>query len=285
MLVIAIAVAAATAFGIGMALQQRGARIVDFEHALKPSIVRHLLVRRVWVAGIVVSGIGFLLQLFALRDGSVVAVQPIVTSALVVCLALTAWWDRSPLRLRSWASIFAVVAGVTVFIDASSAHDATSDVVSRAPLLVVGALFIALVIVCGHQAHARPGFTRAVLVGLAAGVGNAYVAVLARAAGDLLQSGVMAVVTSPYPYAVVAVAVICVFLVQAIYQAGRPTVSLPMATVSEAIGSVMLAVFTLHESPQLRGLRGGLAIGGLVVALVALADLSRGEATMVAVES
>jgi len=80
-------------------------------------------------------------------------------------------------------------------------------------------------------------------------------------------------------------AVVCVFLVQAIYQAGRPTVSLPVATLSEAIGSVVLAIATLHEHPGLGGLRGALALVGLVVALAGLADLSRDEAILVAAES
>ena len=102
---------------------------------MKPSVVRHLIVRRVWLAGIVVSGVGFLVQLAALRDGSVVSVQPIVTASLVVCLAITAWWDREPLGARAWGSIVAVVVGVSVFIEASSAHEAKSNVVATVPLL------------------------------------------------------------------------------------------------------------------------------------------------------
>jgi drug/metabolite transporter (DMT)-like permease len=284
-LVIVLAVLSAVGFGIGMALQQRGARVVDFEHALKPSLLRHLLVRRVWLIGMAVSGVGFLFQLLALRDGSVVTVQPIVTSALVVCLAVTAWLDREPLPARSWASIAAVVGGVAVFIEASSAHHAKSDVVAVAPLLVVSAAFATLVLVCGHQAHARPGLMRTVLVGLAAGLGNAYVAVLARAGGDKLHEGIGAVLRSPYPYAVVVVSGVCVFLVQAIYQAGRPTVSLPTATLVESLGSVVLAIVTLHEHPRLGGLRGGVALLALVVALAALVDLSREEAVLVTADA
>ena len=285
MFVIILAVVAAASFGTGMALQQRGARAVDFEHAMKPSVVRHLIVRRVWLAGIVVSGVGFLLQLVALRDGSVVAVQPIVTSALVVCLAITSWWDREPLGARAWVSIAAVLVGVSVFIEASSAHEAKSNVVASGPLLGVSVAFVVLVVVCFRQAHSRPGLVRALSVGLGAGLGNAYVAVLARAGGEKLQEGVGAVLRSPYPYAVLATAVVCVFLVQAIYQAGRPTVSLPVATLSEAVGSVVLAIATLHEHPGLGGWRGALALVGLVVALAGLADLSRDEAILVVAEA
>jgi drug/metabolite transporter (DMT)-like permease len=282
---VVLAVVAATAFGFGMALQQRGARSVDFEHAMRPSLLRHLLVRRVWLAGMVVSGVGFLVQLLALRNGPVVTVQPIVTSALVVCLAVTAWLDREPLPKRSWLSIAAVVAGVSVFIGASGASDAQSDVVSVAPLLVVSGVFLVLVIVCRWQAHARPGLVRALVVGVAAGFGNAYVAVLARAGGATLSIGFVDLLRSAYPYAVLVAAVVCVVLVQAIYQAGRPTVSLPSATLSEAVGSVVLAIVTLHEHPHFDDVHGAIAFGGLLLALAALADLSREDAVLVSSEA
>ena len=276
MTVIVLAVLAAASFGGGMALQQRGARAVDFEHAMKPSLLRHLLVRRVWVAGVVVSAIGFVVQLLALRTGSVVTVQPIVTASLVVCLAVTAVWDREPLRARTWLAIAAVVVGVAVFIDTSSAHDAATYEFDGGALLAAGLVFIVLVVVCVRQAHRRPGLPRAVAVGLAAGLGNSYDAVLARAGADRLHVGLGKALWSPYPYAVVAVAVVCVFLVQAIYQAGRPTVSLPVATFTEALGSVVLAEVALRERPHL----GVLPILALAVALAGLWDLSRAEAAL-----
>lgn len=276
MSVIVLAVVAASSFGTGMALQQRGAHTVDFAHAMKPSLVRLLAVRRVWVAGVVVSGIGFVLQLLALRTGSVVTVQPIITASLVVCLAVIAVWDRDPLPPRTWLAIAAVVAGVAVFIDASNAHEAATYEFDAGALLAAGFVFVALVVACVRQAHRRPGLARAVAVGLAAGLGNSYDAVLARAGADRLHVGLREALWSPYPYAVLAVAVVCVLLVQAIYQAGRPTVSLPMATFTEAVGSVLLAEVALRERPHL----GAVPVVALVVALAGLWDLSRAEAVL-----
>ncbi|MCU1374140.1 MAG: hypothetical protein JWO68_1426, partial [Actinomycetia bacterium] len=114
--------------------------------------------------------------------------------------------------------------------------------------------------------------------GAAAGLGNAYVAVLARGGADVLRGGVPALLRSPYPYALGVAAVVTVLLVQAIYQAGRPTLSLPLATMTEAAGSLVLAIAVLDERPILTGIRGAIAVLGFVAALAGLADLSRDEA-------
>ncbi|MCU1487379.1 MAG: hypothetical protein JWN67_4125 [Actinomycetia bacterium] len=274
---IALALLSALAFGAGMTLQQRGARTIPFEHALRASMLRRLLTRKVWLAGIAVSGVGFLAQLLALRTGALVVVQPIVTSALVVCLAITAWYDREPLGGRSWGAITAVVAGVAVFLLAGTAHQGATAALSTPALGAASLAFAGLTAICARHARTGAGLARAVAVGAAAGLGNAYVAVLGRAAADALHHGVGALLRSPYPYALGAAAVITVLLVQAIYQAGRPTLSLPIATMTEAVGSLVLAITVLHERPVLTGLRGGMAILAFGIALLGLVDLSRDE--------
>jgi drug/metabolite transporter (DMT)-like permease len=275
---IALALLSALAFGVGMALQQRSARTIAFEHALRASMVRRLLLRKSWLAGIAISGVGFLLQLVALRTGALVVVQPIVTSALVVCLALTSWYDREPLGSRVWGAIAAVVVGVALFLWAGTAHEAATTGVSTPALVVASAAFAALVTTCARQARAGTGAARAISVGAAAGLGNAYVAVLARAGADTLHRGLAYLLLSPYPYAIMTAAAITVLLVQAIYQAGRLTLSLPLATMTEATGSLVLAIVVLHEHPVLTGLRGAFAVFGFLAALAGLFDLSRDEA-------
>ena len=137
---------------------------------------------------------------------------------------------------------------------------------------------MALIITCVRRAPGRAGVARAVAVGAAAGLGNAYVAVLARASSDALRDGLGAALRSAYPYGLLAASVVALLLVQAIYQAGRPTLSLPVAMTTEAAGSVVLAVAVLHEHPVLTGGQGAVAVVGLLVALTALVQLSRDQA-------
>ena len=276
-----LATLAACAFGIGMALQLRDARRVSFDHAFRLAILGHLVGRPVWLAGVAVSGVGFLLQLVALHHGSVVTVQPIVSTALVVCLAVTARCDRAPLGRRTWLTVLAVTAGVATFLEAGGTSQALTTTVAVAPLVVTSIVLVLVLALCITRARASTGMGRAVTVGLGAGLANAYVAVLARAAAVVLRHGVAAALRSPYPYGMLLAAAIAVVLVQAIYQAGRPELSLPIAIFTETIGSVALAVGVLREHPVLSGARGTLAIVGLLLAVSALMALSR-ERTPVA---
>jgi hypothetical protein len=278
---ILLAVLAALSFGFGMALQQRAARTIPLQHALHPSLVGRLLSRPVWLAGAFVSGVGFLFQLDALRVGSVVTVQPIVTAGLVVCLAVTSWWDHEGLGLRAWVSVVGVVVGIAVFLQEGSAREAGVDrTAAGLPLFCTTVALVLLVGLCAARTrrHRAIGTPWAAGLGAAAGLANAYVAILARAGAGVVGTDLGKLLRSPYTYGVLASAVVAVVLVQAVYQARRPTVSLPVASVAEAGGSVALAMFVLGERPTLTGVSGTLAGLGLLVALVGLADLSRDEA-------
>lgn len=265
-----------------MTLQQRAARTVPVAHAMRPTTIGRLLIRPLWLAGILISGIGFLLQLAALRIGSVVVVQPIVTTALVVCLATTSWWDRVALGPRTWVAILAVIAGVAVFVTAGGSADGRSASHPSLAAILLASLVVALSVASSMLATRRTITTAAaVMLGAAAGYANAYVAVVARVAlRRMTVHGFASALTSTYAYTAVVVAGVAVVLVQAIYQARRPTLSLPVAAVVEAGGSVLLAMLVLGEDPRLTGLRGSVAVLGLVAALVGLAAVGREDARL-----
>lgn len=273
-----LALLSAGCFGVGMAVQQRSSRSIGFEHAVRLSMIGRLLARPAWVVGISVSGVGFVLQLVALRRGALVVVQPIVTAAIVMCLAVTSWWDRTPLSQRAWAAVASVVLGVALFLGAGASQQAATSSLSGRWLLLGSMTFAAFTLVCVRGARVFQGKVRAFSVGAAAGFGNAFVAVLGRGAAVTLERGLGPLLRSLYPYGLGIAAVITVLLVQAIYQAGFPTLSLPVATVTEGTTSLLLAVSVLHERPVLSGVRGGLAISGFLLALAGLAVLSRSEA-------
>jgi drug/metabolite transporter (DMT)-like permease len=277
---IVLAIAAMVAFGVGMTLQQQAARQVPFEEALRLSVIQRLMFRRVWLAGVFVSGLGFLLQIAALHGGSVVLVSPIVTSALVVCLALTSWWDKEPLGRARWVAIGCVVVGISVFLELGHVGDVRSPHISGTGWVVGSVLVAAVTLACCVVARTAAHTTRAVAVGAAAGIGNAYASVLARVTSVALGVGLVHGLSTWYPYALLAVALFCVVLVQAIYQAGQISVSLPIATVSEAGISVVLGLGMLHERAVFSGVRGAGAVVGLVVALGGLASIGRSEAAL-----
>jgi drug/metabolite transporter (DMT)-like permease len=275
---IALAVLSALGFGIGMTLQQRAARTLAFSEALGHRTLSHLLRRRIWLLGLAASGAGFLLQLAALRSGDLAVVQPIVTTALVVCLAVTARLDGVPLGRSRWAAVGVVIAGLAIFVRSGSTRGEGSA--TGAAWAVYGCALLAVVVGCVAVARRDSSRWRPFATGLAAGIGNAAVGALGHSMMALTHDGLWAVLTSAYPYVLAVAAVVTVVLVQAIYQAGTPTVSLPLATVAENLVSVGLAILLFHEASALTGSRRATALIGLGLALVALGVLGRAEARL-----
>jgi hypothetical protein len=277
-LAVVLALMAAVGFGVGMTLQQHDARQVPFGRALHASVLVTLLQRPIWLAGVAASGVAFLVQLAALHVGTVVVVQPIVTSSLVVCLALTSWWRHCPLGAGRWMAIASVVFGLFVFLRIASPRASTAAHVAGSAWLVETVVVAVVVVWTSRLARVRSGLVRGIGLGVAAGVSNAYVASLGRGLGLALERGFVSALGTPFPYALVAAAAGAVLLVQAIYQAGAVNVSLPVATVCEAVGSMVLGVAVLGERPVLGGGRGVVALIGFSAAAAGLVVLARAEA-------
>ncbi len=271
---IVLALLASALFGCGVALQQRPAREVPDAYAGRPSLLLRALRQPQWIAGFLAEIAGFGMQVMALRHGSLVVVQPIVTTALLFTLWLTAALDRQVLPRREWAGAVAVVAGLSAFLILANPSEAGSGSASPLAWAVFGGCFLAaisaLVVYGRHLADKR----RAVAFGVAAGLADASMAVLTKAFSHSLDTGVASTFRSWTPYAVAVCGVTAVMLSQTAYQAGRPTLSLPTITVVDPVISVAVGVGLYGETIQVGG-RGSigmiLTIGLMGYGLVILA--------------
>ena len=106
-----LALGAALAFGTSVAVQERAAAEVPYDHALKVGLVVRLARRPLWWIGVVASVAGLVLQIWALRHDSLVVVQPLMVTTLVFALVLVAIRTReaddrlvpgSSRRARTW---------------------------------------------------------------------------------------------------------------------------------------------------------------------------------------
>src|SRR5205823_1347778 len=85
-----LALCAAMAFGSSVALQERAAAEVHRDHAMKVGLLLRVARRPLWLIGLVASVAGLILQIAALRHGSLVLVQPVMATTLIFALALVA---------------------------------------------------------------------------------------------------------------------------------------------------------------------------------------------------
>lgn len=266
---IALAVASALSLGTADALQLREAITIPAEQALRPGLVWRLVRRSRWLWGAVCDAAGFILLTVAIWQGSLVLVYPLVTLALVWTLGLLAVWFRDPLGRREWLAVLAVVAGVGLFVAATgSRHEQVSNAsgVGWVALALGGAAVLAG---AGALALRSVGRRRAVLFAVAGGLAEAILAALMAGLSTRFDLGFMAVLTSWEVYAVIGAGVIDVLYKQTAYQAGYPTITLPIMRVMDPLLAVLFGSMLFNEQAWAHG-------ASFAPALVGLAAMSGG---------
>lgn len=268
-----LALLAALVFGGGVALQQREAANEPSRLAARPSLLIRLAQRPLWLFGLGADVIGFGLQALALRRGSLVVVQPLITTSLLFTLLFIAALDKVEVSRANWVAVVGVLCGLSIFLAvARPTEESRAAADGEGWLLVVVAIAV-LVVTALAVGFSHGGAIRSAAFGLAAGSADALMAVLAKAFAGSFDAGLTKMITSWTPYALVGGGIAALLLTSTAYQAGHPTLSLPVITVSDPLFGCIIGVLLFGEQVHLEGWRGpvvGLAVALLVIGLVSL---------------
>ena len=274
--IIFLALLAAFVFGAGVVLQQRAAMEVPIEHAGRPSLLARLFRRPIWMLGLVADVAGFGLQAAALHRGSLVVVQPLITTSLLFTLIFAAVWYHESISLSEWVSVVLVLVGLSVFLIVASPTETSSSLnVSGSTWVLCTAVVVLVVVLAVLGGLRASGPARAGLLGLAAGVADAFMAVLAKAFAGSFDDGVASVFQSWTPYALVVGGLVALLLISTAYQAGHPTVSLPIITVTDPLVGSLIGISVFGEHLLVGGFRSPLIVLALLIMTAGLVALSR----------
>jgi drug/metabolite transporter (DMT)-like permease len=272
---IVLALLSSALFGTGVALQQRPASEVPAEYAARPGLLVRVAQKPAWVLGVVAEIGGFVLQVMALRRGSLVVVQPLLTTSLLFTIGLAGRWSRHRVTAAEWVAVVAVVAGLALFLVAAQPSETSSGLADAEDWVVTGLSIGAAIGLLVWSGLRQTGRWRAASLGLAAGLGDAIMAVFTKAFSHVTEQGALAVVTSWAPYALCAVGLAAMLLTQTAYQAGLPKVSLPIITVADPLVSCGIGVALFGETLHLGGIRGPVVVIAILVMGAGLVALSR----------
>lgn len=247
-------------------LQRKAASQVPPEESMHISLLKDLIKRRVWLAGIGMVIVAAVAQAAALATGPIALVQPIFIIELPVTLVLAAlaYHNRAALKRLPWAAIAlttaALGAGLAV-AQPTGAIDSAQDT-SWVLVLIATAAFETVLIIAALGAKGEP---RAALLGLAAACGYALTAALMKNAVSDLDQGAVSFFTSWHIYGVAVAGVGSLFLLQNALQAGSLVASQPMLTVGDALISIAYGVTLFSEQ-----LRAGWWLVPEIIALAAI---------------
>jgi drug/metabolite transporter (DMT)-like permease len=206
-----------------------------------------LLRRPLWWAGTSAAVAGYVFQALALAKGSLLLVQPILVSALLFALPLSARLAQRRVTRSEWAWAVVLTAALAVFV--LLARTRPGDYESSLPTSAAVAVICTVAVsVCVVVATRTMGWKRAVLLALAVGVLFGVVAVLTKQVMHVLtHEGVRPLLTTPVLYLLVAIAVFATFLQQSAFHAGALHTSVPTMLVLEPVVAVLLGAVVLGE--------------------------------------
>lgn len=267
------ALGSAVCFGTASVLQAIAARATapGTGSGVDPALLLRAVKQWRYIVGLGLDGLGFLLQIVALRSIPIYAVG----AALAASLAVTAVVASRLLRVRlsgvEWSAVGVVCAGLAMLGLASG--DEGEDVGSTTLRYVMLGVAVG-VLVLGAVAGRLPGRGRALALGLGAGFGFGVVEVAVRLIDDVSPG---ALVANPAAYALLVGGGAAFLLLTSALQRGSVTTATAGMVIGETVGPAVVGVVWLGDRTR-EGL-GWLAVLGFAVAVAGALALARfGEA-------
>ncbi|MDG4668431.1 DMT family transporter [Mycobacterium sp. 236(2023)] len=246
-LTVLLAFLAAVFLAVGIVVRQRATLDVPVEDGVSTVMFRTLLRRPLWWAGTAAAIAGFVFQALALANGSLLLVQPILVSALLFALPLSARLAHRRVSRGEWMWAVLLTAALAVFVILAKASPGDYEA-SLTTSAVVAVACSAAVLTCVIVGTRFAGWVRAVSLAVAVGVIFGVVAVLTKLVMHLLtHEGVGAVLTTPVLYLLALLGVVAMLLQQSAFHAGSLQTSVPTMLVLEPVIAVVLGSVVLGE--------------------------------------
>ena len=270
-----LALGCSVCYGTATVLQAAATRSVDpgSDSGVDPALLLRALRQWRYLAGIGLDGLGFLMQVAALRLVPIYVVAAAIAASLAVTAIVAAWVLSTRLSAVEWAAVTVVCASLAMLGLAAGPEGSQRGPsgLGWALLVVVAAVFIA-----GAAAGRLGDRARALILGLGAGVGFGVVEIAVRLI-DPIDPTKARFYTNPAVYAVIAGGVAGFMLLTSALSRGSVTTAVAGMVVGETVGPALVGVAWLGD--RTREGMSWMVVAGFVVAVGATLALSRfGEA-------
>src|SRR3981189_1183495 len=162
-LVVLFALCAAVFMAIGIVVRQRATIDVPSDQGVSAVMFTTLLRRPLWWAGTAAAVAGYAFQALALIKGSLILVQPLLVSALLFALPLSARLAGRRVTRGEWLWAGLLTIGLAVFV--LLARPGPQDSLASLPVAAIVASVCGVIILCCVVVAVRVGgWQRAVLL-------------------------------------------------------------------------------------------------------------------------
>lgn len=269
MLVYLLTIVAALVVAVGEVVQQRSAAQAPPEDNLSVRLLLWLVRRPRWLAGLVASTAGNIIFATAVGRGNVALVEAVFVVRLLFAVIIAALWGRRRVPTRDLLGSLAINAGLIAFLLAEHPTKPPSSQVADLKWLIGGGSVAVVALVLTMLARPSPPVPKAAVLGVGGGLLFGLQAALTQSAIHVLtRGGAVALLATWNGYAVAAVAVVGMLLIQSAFAAAPLTASYPAVVTAELISGIVIGVAVLGGSVRLT--TTGLAIGSVgLLAMIA----------------
>ena len=266
--VVLLALAAAVTSALGIVIRQRATLEIPQDEGVSTTMFKKLLRNRLWWAGTAVAASGYGFQALALTWGSLILVQPLLVSALLFALPMSARMAHRRVTTHDWVWALVLTLGLAIFVTTARVQPGNYRPLPAVWILAT-VLCVTVVLACVVGGARTEGRNRALLIATAVGVLFGVVSVLTKVTVQRLnEEGLLGTLLVPAPYLVVILGVAATLLQQSAFHAGALQASVPTMLVLEPLVAVSLGVIVLGEA---LAVTDPVRIGLLAVAVAAMA--------------
>jgi drug/metabolite transporter (DMT)-like permease len=271
-----LALGCSVCYGTATVLQAAATRSVDAgdsDSGVDAALLLRALRQWRYLLGIALDGLGFLLQIAALRLVPIYLVAAAIAASLAVTAIVAAWLLHTRLSGMEWAAVAVVCASLAMLgIAAGPEGDGHGPPGLGWALLVI----VAVIFVAGATAGRLGDRTRALVLGFGAGAGFGVDEIAVRLI-DSLDLTEASFWTNPAVYALVAGGAAGFLLLTNALSRGSVTTAVAGMVIGETVGPALVGVAWLGDRTR-PGLGWMVEVGFAVAVLAALALSRFGEA-------
>jgi drug/metabolite transporter (DMT)-like permease len=271
--VIALALLAAVANALATVLQRVGLERAASAQATTRELMSGALRQAIWYAGLGLTIASFLLQAFALANGNLSTVQPIMVTEIVFLLLVLWLFFHYRLGWREWVGAGGTAAGLGAFLALSASTGGNSQPSPQDWILLLIAAVGAIAVATAAGSRG-PGAWRAASTGVAAGVCFALTAAFIKSVAVEWPRGVIYVFTHLEAYGVAIAGLVGLVLSQRALRVGPVAASQAALLIVNPISSIVMGIWLFDDDVRRGGVRTAFELAALAVMFFALFLLS-----------
>jgi hypothetical protein len=260
-------VVAAFSYALSNVLQQHEAEQIDQDETLKFGLLARLARRPRWLAGLGADVGGYVFEAIALGIGTLVFVEPILATSLLLSLFLGGAIHGRRISREGWFAAVVLAAGVSMFLYVVAPTKGI-QIASDRSWLIAAPPIIAFVLASIAGARLLSGSARAALLGVGAGTLFGTSAVLTKAFVHYLDGGILNWVPHWEPYALAVSSICGLVLSQSAFQTGSLAAAISAEQVLQPLTGVALGLGLLDERLEISGSGARFTVGAALVAMV-----------------